>query len=74
MILLNLVNELGLKQANKLMITYVITHKIINLNYSGLRNPDLVIDYLNPSNRHGRIKWGCVYWWNFSHKDQSSSS
>ncbi|MCL5888641.1 MAG: DNA adenine methylase [Candidatus Thermoplasmatota archaeon] len=27
--------------------------------------PDKVIDYANPLNRNGKIRWGCGYWWKF---------
>ncbi len=28
--------------------------------------PDLVLDYANPLNRHGKVRWGCGYWWKFN--------
>ena len=28
--------------------------------------PDLVLDYANPLNRHGKVRWGCGYWWKFT--------
>jgi len=27
--------------------------------------PNRVIDYSNPLNNHGKVKWGCGYWWRF---------
>jgi hypothetical protein len=27
--------------------------------------PNKVIDYSNSLNNHGKVKWGCGYWWKF---------
>jgi hypothetical protein len=27
--------------------------------------PNKVVEYANPLNKNGRIRWGCGYWWLF---------
>jgi hypothetical protein len=30
-----------------------------------LGEPNRMIDYSNPLNNHGKVRWGCGYWWKF---------
>jgi hypothetical protein len=43
---------------------YMMEHLMLKTqeNYG---RPNKVVEYANPLNKNGKIKWGCGYWWRF---------